>query len=140
MSTPIRDSVQTDPIVALMQMTTGKWVSQAIYVAAKLKVADFLKQEPKSYQELAQSTNSHPASLYRVLRALASIGIFAEVDKGSFALTPMAEYLRSDIPGSLRAWATMVGEEWHWNMWGKILYSVQSGAPSFSQLYNMQPF
>ncbi len=140
MSTPNRTSVPTEPLLALMQMTTGKWVSQAIYVAAKLKVADLLKQGPKSYQDIAKSTNSHAMSLYRVLRALASIGIFTEIDKGSFALTPMAEYLCSDVPSSVRAWATMVGEEWHWNMWGEILLAVQSGKPSFDHVYNMRPF
>lgn len=125
----------------LMQMITGAWVSQAIYVAAKLGIADLLKDGAKSSQELATLANVDATSLYRILRALSSIGLFSEGDNRSFELTPMAEYLRSDIPESLNAVAIMMsGEPWHWKPWGDILYSVKTGLPAFDHVFDMPVF
>src|SRR5712691_5476188 len=91
------------PSVALLQMVRGYWVSQAVSVAAKLGIADLLKDGPQSSEELAQATRVHARSLYRLLRALASVGVFIEQDEGRCGLTPIAACLRSDVPGSLRA-------------------------------------
>ncbi len=105
-------SVDIPPSVAMLRMILGFRVSRAIYVAAKLGIADLLKDGPKSSEELARLTGTHPPSLYRVIRALASMGIFAEDEPGRFSLTPMAATLQSDVSGSLRAWAILVlGEE-----------------------------
>ena len=93
------------PSAAMLQMLTGFRVSRAVYVAAKLGIADLLKDEPKSGEELALLTDTHAPSLYRVLRALASVGIFAENERRQFAITPLAATLRSDVPNSLRALA-----------------------------------
>lgn len=90
------------PSVAMLRMILGFRVSRSIYVAAKLGIADLLKDGPKSSEELARLTSTHPASLYRVIRALASVGIFAEDELGRFSLTPIATTLQSDVPGSLR--------------------------------------
>lgn len=125
----------------LMQMITGAWVSQAIYVAAKLKIADLLTDGAKSSAELATLTNVDATSLYRILRALSSMGIFGEGANRHFELTPMAEYLRSDIPESLNAIAIMMGgEPWHWKPWGEILYSVETGLPAFDRVFQMPIF
>jgi O-methyltransferase domain/Dimerisation domain len=125
----------------LMQMITGTWVSQAIYVAAKLKIADLLKDGAKTSKELATLTNVDANSLYRILRALSSIGLFSEGDNRCFELTPMAEYLRSDIPESLNAIAIMMGgEPWHWQPWGDILYSVKTGKSAFDHIFQMPVF
>ncbi|HBB35073.1 MAG TPA: methyltransferase [Cyanobacteria bacterium UBA8803] len=125
----------------LLQLICGKWVSQAIYVAAKLGIADLLKEGAKSSEELANSTGVDSQSLYRVLRALASMGIFAEGENRQFELTPLAEYLQTDRPSSLRAIAIMFGsEEWHWQPWGEILYSVKTGKPAFDQVMGMPVF
>jgi hypothetical protein len=90
------------PPVAMLDMIKGFWVSRALYVAAKLGIPDLLRDEPKSSDDLAQATGTHAPSLYRVLRALDSVGVFAEDDRGRFALTPLGATLRTDIPGSLR--------------------------------------
>ena len=74
------DANGTPSSVTLLQMMTGYWISQAIYVAAKLGIADLITDRPVSYEELAAATNSHAPSLSRVLRSLASIGVFAEAD------------------------------------------------------------
>ena len=81
------------PAVALIQKLTGTWVAQAISVVAKLGTADALADGPKGVDELAAAANVHAPSLYRVLRMLASVGIFAEDDDGRFRLTALAEPL-----------------------------------------------
>ncbi|PSB25435.1 methyltransferase [Stenomitos frigidus] len=126
------------PQVAMMQMANAYRVSQAIHVAAKLGIADVLSDGAKSIPVLAAATQTHPQALYRLLRALASMGIFAETETGEFALTPRAATLRSNVPGSLRDYAIVLGETWHWQTWGDILYSVQTGQPAFDHLYGME--
>lgn len=121
------------------QLITGYWHSQAVYVAAKLGIADLLSKGPRSAEDLAQATKCHAPSLYRLLRALASLSIFAEDEKRRFALTPLAECLRSEVPGSQRALAIMSGEE-HYRAWGELLYSVQTGKIAFDKLYGMPIF
>jgi DNA-binding IclR family transcriptional regulator len=96
------------PAQTLLQMTSGYWISQMIYVAARLGIADLLRDGPRTCDELAQATGMHARSLYRVMRALASVGVFGESDGGRFAVTPLAELLRSGEPGSMRALAIML--------------------------------
>src|SRR4028118_1217576 len=101
------------PQLAVLQMASGYWVSQSIYVAAKLGIADLLKDSPKSCDELATATGKNAPSLYRLLRALASLGVFAETELNQFTLTPLAACLQSDIPGSVRAFVIMLGDEYY---------------------------
>ena len=96
---------QPSPALKLIQMIHGTIVAQLIYVAAKLCIADLLQEGPIDCSELAKAANVQPAALYRVLRALASFGIFTEIENGRFRLTPMAEYMESETEGSLRVWA-----------------------------------
>jgi O-methyltransferase domain/Dimerisation domain len=125
------------PQVAMMPMIFGFMVSQAIHVAAKLGIADLLKDEPKGYAELACATATHAPSLYRVLRALASAGVFAETEPGVFGLTPLGETLRSDVPGSMRAMSVFMGEQCNWQAWGDILHSVKTGESAFEHVFGM---
>src|SRR4051812_12054055 len=118
------------PSIALQNLILGKWVSQAIYVAAKLGIADLLRDGPQDCDDMARANQMDGEALYRVLRALASLGVFSEVADRQFALTPMAEPLRSDVPGSLRATAILSGEEVPWRAWGDILRSVKTGEPA----------
>jgi hypothetical protein len=127
------------PQEVMNQLITGYWNTQAVYVAAKLGIADLLTNGPRSAADLAQATKTHAPSVYRLLRALASMGIFAEDDTARFGLTPLAECLRSDVPGSQRALAIMSGEE-HYKAWGELLYSVQTGKIAFDKLYGMPVF
>ena len=84
-------------------MIFGKWVAMALAVAAQLRVADALAAGPKAVTDLAAETGAHAPSLYRVLRALASVGVFAEDEGGRFHQTPLSEVLRTGVPGSMRA-------------------------------------
>jgi ubiquinone/menaquinone biosynthesis C-methylase UbiE len=127
------------PQDVLMQMIMGFMLSQAIYVAAKLGIADLLKEKPGSAAALAKETGTDERSLYRVLRALAGAGIFSEVDEGYFGLTPLAECLRTDAPGSLRASSIFMGEDWHLRPWGDIMHSVKTGQTAFEHVYG-KPF
>ena len=117
----------------ILQLITGYWMSRSVYVAAKLKLADLMAVGPKTVDELAAHTNTHPRSLYRLM-ALASIRIFEEDATGKFILTPLAERLRSDLPGSQWAIAVMMGEE-HYRSWGDLLESIRTGETAFDRIY-----
>lgn len=125
--------------VALLRMMTGYWVSKALNVAAELGVADLLREGPRTSEELAAACGAHPPTLYRLLRALASVGVFTEVEGRRFALTPLAELLRSDVPNSMRALARMYGSE-QYRAWGDLLESVRTGEPAFDREFGTNWF
>jgi len=122
----------------LRRMITAYWTSRAIYVAAKLRVADRLADGPRSAEDLAAEADVAPRPLYRVLRALASVGIFAEEADGRFRLDPLAELLRQDGPESLWAFAVTVGEEMY-RSWDGVLETVRTGETAFERIYG-RPF
>ena len=124
-------------------LTRAQLTSRAIYIVAKLRLADYLKDGAKSVQDLAEETKTHPDSLYRLLRMLSSIGIFAEtknegdeqqqVDQNirRFELTPMASLIQSEAKNSIRNFALMFGLESFKNAIDDLLYSIQTGENSF---------
>src|SRR3712207_6535226 len=122
---------QAPPGVQLQHLIAGGWVAQAIAVAADLGIADLLADGPKSSSEPAEATGSHPRALYRLLRALAGVGVFSEVESARFGLTPMADALRADAPESLRAWALYLCGDVHWRTWGQLGHSVRTGRTAF---------
>lgn len=109
-------------------------------MAAQLGIADLLKDGSKSNDELAITTGVDAKSLYRLLRALASVGIFAEGISGYFELTPLAECLQSDRNNSLRAYAIKSGQAWEWQPWGYLLESVKTGKPVIKNIFGMDIF
>jgi ubiquinone/menaquinone biosynthesis C-methylase UbiE len=123
----------------LDRMITGYWISQAIYAAAKFGIADLLRDGPRSVEQLAKATSTNPDALYRLLRALASVGIFAEGQPRQFLLTPLAEPLRSDVPVSKRALALMSGDE-QFRAWAEIEYSIQTGKKAFDRVFGKPIF
>jgi hypothetical protein len=130
---------ETSPSQQLDQMITGYWTSQAIYAAAKFGIADLLKDGPRRVDELAESSSTNADALYRLLRALASIGVFSESSPKEFSLTPLAEPLRSDVDGSKRALALMSGDE-QYRAWGEIVYSIQTGNTAFEKVFGKPIF
>lgn len=126
------------PAVALRKLSTGFWVSQAIAVVANLGIADCLRDGPKTGEELARATGTHAGALYRLLRAVASVGVFAEDAEGRFTLTPVAALLCRDHPQSWRAAAIMSGETWIWRAWGALDYSVKTGKPAFEHIFGVE--
>jgi O-methyltransferase domain/Dimerisation domain len=120
----------SDPSTELMRLINGFQVSQALRVAARLAVADHLKDGPKSADVLARTCDAHPGSLYRLLRALASVGVFHENDDKEFSLTPVG-CLTSDAVGTRRNWAQYVGGPGNWHAWGNLLHSIKSGEGAY---------
>ncbi len=135
-ATTVSDSSGT----VLRQMIMGFRITQLIHVAATLGIADLLKQGPQSVERLAQSVGADAHALHRLLRALASIGIFAETTEGQFGLTPLAALLQEDTPGSLRGLAILYGEKWLWDVYGTLLYSVKTGRTGFPRIHGQTFF
>jgi hypothetical protein len=121
------------------RLVSGYWMSQAVYVAAKLELADRLVSGPQTAEQLAQATHTNPAALYRLLRALASVGVFREVDNRRFELTPAAELLQRGVPGSQWAMAVMMGEE-HYVAWGDLMHSIRTGEGAFRKQFGQPVF
>jgi hypothetical protein len=115
-------------------MATAFWGSRLLYVAAKLRIADLLADGPRTAEELAARTRTHAPSLHRVLRTLASLGIFAHEGR-AFALTPLGAALKTGSPGAARATIVTLASDWMWRTWEHILHSLQTGAPAFDQAF-----
>src|SRR5713101_6433307 len=130
-------ATEVPPPIVMLQMISGFWIARCIYVAAKLGIADLVKDRPKTAEELAAATQTHAPSLFRVMRALAPFGIFSQDEQNRFGITALSETLRADIRGSLRAFAmTELGEE-HYPAWGELLYSVRTGEIAFDHAFGM---
>jgi hypothetical protein len=120
-----------DPALELRRLVNGFYVSQALCVVATLGIADLLADGPRRSDELAAVTGSDARALYRVLRALAAVGVFVEGDHRDFELTPVGDHLRSDATPSLQAWAAFVGRPYHWQAWTHLADSVRTGQNAF---------
>jgi hypothetical protein len=127
------------PADQLMAMASGAWVTQMIHVAAELGVADALAAGECDCEALAAACGADADTLFRLLRGLASLGIFEETAPRRFALTPLAELLGSDHPQSLRQFARMLGDE-HYLGWADLLHSVQTGDNAFRHRYGCSVF
>ncbi len=140
-TTPSSQAAESPPLQMVMtQMITGYWVSQSIHAAAKLGIADQLAGGEKSCQELAIATETNEQALYRLLRALAGVGIFAETPAGKFAMTPLSDFLRSDTVSSLRDMSIMMGDREYYRSWGNVLHAIKTGSSGFEQLFGMNLF
>jgi SAM-dependent methyltransferase len=122
------------------QLVLGFMASQAIFVAAKLGIADLISEAPRTVDELAHTTKAHAPSLRRLLLMLASIGIFAEDSSGRFRHTPLSETLRTEDRQSIRNWAVLWGESWLWRPWGDLYHTVLTGEPAFHRIYGSSFF
>jgi hypothetical protein len=140
----MENSTQThpDPIsrINLLRHIYGIIYTQLIFVAAKLGIADLLKDGPKSIEELAKATDTIPSRLYRVMRTLDDMDIFLEIRPRHFCLTPIARLLQTDIEGSLKDLAIYIGSEWHVKAWANILLSLKSEKSAFQQVFGMSKF
>jgi hypothetical protein len=119
----------------LRELINGYQVSQALYVAATLGIADLLDGGPRSADELAAETGTHAPSLYRLLRALAAVRVFHEDGERRFSLTEVGDRLRSDAPGSQRGWAAFVGRPYQFATWSHLLHSICTGENAFRHVH-----
>lgn len=133
------DAATSQPRDDLFRLLFGFPVTQLIYVAAKLGIADLLGDGPKLAEELAARTGADADRLYRVMRALASVGVFEESGARSFALTPMAARLRADHPASARPMAIFLGEQ-SFRCWSELLDGVMTGITPAEKVFGMSHF
>ena len=128
-----------DPASTLSDMIFGFRNTQAIYVVAKLGIPDYLRDGPVGSAELAKRLGVHAQSLHRVMRALASVGVFAQDKEDRFGLTPVSEILCSRSPVSMRQYAILMGEE-HYQAVGELVHTVRTGESAFNHMYRMEFF
>src|SRR3954471_12013448 len=133
-SAPKIDSAPGVALGKLMQVTNAFLISRCLYVAAEIGVADHLSDAPQTSEALAKATGSNAGALHRVLRVLASHGIFEDKD-GSWAHTEMSQLLRSDHPASMRDYIRMIGMPVFWRAWEHIEHSVRTGETGFKKVY-----
>jgi hypothetical protein len=131
------NSTPQPPEAQMMQFILSKWISKPINVAAELGLADLLADGPLSAAELADRSHCHAPSLYRLLRALACVGIFCQHDDERFELTPLGACLRKDAMGPL---AKMFQAKWHNRAWDELLYGVQTGEVAFDKAHGESIF
>lgn len=124
----------------MMQMLCGKFISRSISVAAELGIADLLKDGERTTAELASASGCHEPSLYRLLRALASLGVFTETGPRTFALTPLAECLRGDVPDSVRNMAQFLWSPLCADGWRELSHCVRTGQTGLQKLGIGNPF
>jgi SAM-dependent methyltransferase len=113
----------------MLQMITSLWVSQSVGAVARFGIADQIADQPKTGQEIAKAVGANADAILRLMRALASIGVFRQVEGGRFGLTPLGETLRSDVPGSVRDFAIAEVDQAHWQPWGRMHESIKTGRP-----------
>jgi hypothetical protein len=118
-----------------MRLVSGFQASQAISAVAELCIADILKNDALHIDAIAQATDCHPRSLYRLLHMLASVSVLEELAGQHFKLTPLGECLRSDSPNKRSAWARYVGRPYVWQSWGAMMHSVKTGESAFGHLH-----
>ena len=118
---------QVPPHVQVIQMATAYWVSRAVYAVAQLGIADLLRDAPRNSADLAAATGMHPGALRRVLRTLASVGLFTTDEHGCFGLTALGTTLQSDAPGAARSTVMYLAGQLWWASWGEMLHAVRTG-------------
>jgi hypothetical protein len=130
----------TPPHVELVQMASAHFVSHIVYAAAKLGLADHLATTPKTAEELAEKTRTHAPSLFRLMRALANLGILTQNAERSFALTELGQALKTGASGSARAAVLTFASDWWVCGFGHLLYSVETGKSGFEKSLGMPYF
>lgn len=124
----------------VLALATSLWVSRAVYAAARLGLADLLANGPARADELAEATRSHAGSLFRLMRALAGLGLLEQHADGRFELTPVGAALRSDAAQPTRDTVLALSGRRMWETWGDVMYSLQTGRTAFEKVYGKPLF
>src|SRR5690348_234807 len=129
---------QTQPAhTSMLQLLNGVFITGAISCLARLGIPDLVEQGPKSADELATAIGADPRALYGLMRATASVGVLSESLDGKFSETPLSAVLRSSANPSLRAFAIILGSEWHGRGWSQLDYCVRTGKQALDKIYGM---
>ncbi len=132
--------IQAQAFERLMQLTTGMVVTAALQPIARLKIPDLLADGPHHVSQLAAETGSNEDALYRVMRLLASVGVFAELPEKVFAITPISQLLRSDVPGSMRDMVLWISNPFHFQVHAELEHSVKTGQPAVEKVCGQTAF
>jgi len=135
-----KQTTRANPGAALFQMVIGKWISQALATVVKFEIPDQLSKGPRRCSDLAREAGVSEEGLYRLLRALASVGVCAESADRRFKLTRMGQLLRSNHPESLAGIARFIGHDSTWRPWGELDFSVKTGLPAFDHVFGTSIF
>jgi len=127
------------PARKLLDLIDGAWAAQAIHVAAELRLPELLAEKPRTSDDLALATGTHPLALRQLLRALATIDVLRQREDGAFETTPLGQRLEAEHPDSVRAWALWSGAHL-WPVWGDLAYSVRTGGSARSRRLGTEGF
>ncbi len=133
------DDLTSSPRAALElhRLLNGFQITQVIHVAAVLGLADQITAHPRPVAEIAVKVDAHPGALYRLLRALAALGIFREHADRCFSMTAMGDCLRTASPHPVRPHAIFIGQKNQWDAWGNLLHSVRTGENAFAAVHGI---
>lgn len=136
-STGARAAAAPSPFETFSGIIRGFWESRALATAAELGLADQLADGPQSVDALAERTKTHSPSLFRLMRALESVGVFAQVSARTFANTPSSALLRRNVPGSQWAFvrAVLSSGIGQYESWAEMMYCVQTGKTGLQKIY-----
>lgn len=137
MSTPSR---VPHPSETVMQIGTAYFASSCLYAVAQLKIADLLEDSPKTSADLANRSSTNEDILYRVLRALATVGLFVESAPRTFSNTPASEFLRSNHPNSMRDMVLWIADPFHFDTYRDMLPTLRDGKTALEHIHNKAPF
>jgi hypothetical protein len=127
------------PFMELLKTLAAPWISQSIYVLAKLDIPERLADGPRDVADLAADSGADADALQRFMRAAAMAGVVTEAQPGRFALTPQGQYLRGDVAGSQKWSAIMFGEE-TFRSWSEVLHTARTGQPAFEHIHGRSYF
>ena len=135
--TAARKSAATDPRAParILELISGMWAARAVGAFARLGVADQLANGPRTAAELAPALGANETSLYRLMRAVVSIGVLTKGPGGRFALTSFGQCLRSGVPGTMRAAIASEVDTVHWACWGQLDDCIRTGKPAFEKVF-----
>jgi hypothetical protein len=136
--TPVTAPLPPDAV--MMQLLFGKQITYSLAAMARLGVADHMGATPISVDALAEKVGAHAPSLYRVMRVLASLGVFREMPGRQFAQTPVGELLRTDQARSLRYMAMLFGDEWTTRAYEHFADCVRTGGDGVTKAYGRHAF
>jgi O-methyltransferase domain/Dimerisation domain len=126
----MHDPTSIPPPAAVIGLVAGMWAAKATAVAASLGIPDQLAHGPKTAEEVAKAIGADASAVYRLMRAVTSVGVLTAEQERRFALTPLGEALRSNVPGSMRSFILAEMAPGHWLPWGNLEDAVRTGKPS----------
>jgi len=126
------------PQGVILDLVVGFWSACAVATTARLGIADRLARGPRTAAELAAELGLDADALFRLLRAVSSLGVLSREGAARFGLTAVGELLRSDVPGSQRALIASELDTAHYLPWGRLEESVRTGRPVFEKVFSMK--